>query len=122
MVADNSFNPSPFTTAYSVVEYVIKKEHRHTVDVSKEALEKFKSWEQEDYHKDDLYVYMWDPDWIDKSEENYMSYDILKAALEKKKAQQTQNNTKNTVDTGKGPVKDQVSGKKPGKKSAGRGR
>jgi hypothetical protein len=51
-----------------------------------------------------------------------MSYDILKAALEKKKAQQNQNNTKNTVDTGKGPVRDQVSGKKPAKKSAGRGR
>lgn len=51
-----------------------------------------------------------------------MSYEVLKAALEKKKAQQTQTNTKNSVDTSKGPIKDQVSGKKPAKKSAGRGR
>ena len=67
MVADiNNFNPSPFTTAYSVVEYVIKKERRHTIDVSPETLEKFKSWEKEDFYKDDPYKEMWDKDWIRK--------------------------------------------------------
>ena len=66
MIADNNFNPSPFTTAYSVVEYVIKKEHRHKVDVSEETLEKFKRWAQEDFYKDDPYKEMWDKDWIRK--------------------------------------------------------
>ena len=51
-----------------------------------------------------------------------MSYDILKAALEKKKQQQQQGVKGNTADTKGGPVKSQVSGNKPAKKSAGRGR
>ena len=51
-----------------------------------------------------------------------MSYDILKAALEKKKQQQQQGKKGSTVDTKGGPAKSQVSDNKPAKKSAGRGR
>ena len=51
-----------------------------------------------------------------------MSYDILKAALEKKKQQQQQGVKGSKVDSKSGPVKSQVSGNKPAKKSAGRGR
>jgi len=51
-----------------------------------------------------------------------MSYDILKAALEKKKQQQQQGVKGSKVDT-KGPgVHSQVNSNKPAKKSAGRGR
>ena len=50
-----------------------------------------------------------------------MSYDILKAALEKKKAANAPVKKGSKVDKG-GPVKSQVSGNKPAKKSAGRGR
>ena len=51
-----------------------------------------------------------------------MAYDVLKAALEKKKQQQQQGVKVSKFD-GKGtPVKSQVSGNKPAKKSAGRGR
>ena len=51
-----------------------------------------------------------------------MSYDILKAALEKKKQQQQQGVKGSQVDSKGGPVKSQVRGNKPAKKSAGRGR
>jgi hypothetical protein len=51
-----------------------------------------------------------------------MSYDILKAALEKKKQQQQQGKKGSKVDTKGGPVKSQVTANKPTKKSAGRGR
>ena len=51
-----------------------------------------------------------------------MSYDILKAALEKKKQQHQQGIKGNAVDTKGGPVKSQVTVNKPTKKSAGRGR
>jgi hypothetical protein len=51
-----------------------------------------------------------------------MSYDILKAALEKKKQQQQQGKKGTAVDTKGGPVKSQVTANKPTKKSAGRGR
>ena len=51
-----------------------------------------------------------------------MSYDILKAALEKKKQQQQQGIKGSKVDSKGGPAKSQVSGNKPAKKSAGRGR
>ena len=51
-----------------------------------------------------------------------MSYDILKAALEKKKQQQQQHNKKNVADNTGAPVKDQVTNHKPAKKSSGRGR
>ena len=51
-----------------------------------------------------------------------MSYDILKAALEKKKQQQQQGVKGSKVDTNSGPVKSQVTANKPTKKSAGRGR
>ena len=51
-----------------------------------------------------------------------MSYDILKAALEKKKQQQQQGKKGNNVDTKGGPIKSQVTVNKPTKKSAGRGR
>jgi hypothetical protein len=49
--------------------------------------------------------------------------DVVKAALEKKQAEQAQVKTDNKVDTGKGPgVHSQVVSNKPTKKSAGRGR
>lgn len=51
-----------------------------------------------------------------------MKTDFLKAALEKKKANQKQTNTKNAKDGEKGIVGSQVSTNKPAKKSAGRGR
>ena len=51
-----------------------------------------------------------------------MSYDILKAALEKKKAANAPTKKGSKVDNKGGPVKSQVSGNKPAKKSAGRGR
>ena len=51
-----------------------------------------------------------------------MAYDILKAALEKKKQQQQQGVKGSKVDTKGGPVKSQVTVNKPTKKSAGRGR
>ena len=51
-----------------------------------------------------------------------MSYDILKAALEKKKQQQQQGKKGSKVDSKGGPVKSQVTVNKPTKKSAGRGR
>ena len=51
-----------------------------------------------------------------------MSYDILKAALEKKKQQQQQGKKGSKVDS-KGPGgQSQVISNKPTKKSAGRGR
>ena len=51
-----------------------------------------------------------------------MSYDILKAALEKKKQQQQQGVKGSKVDNKGGPVKSQVTANKPTKTSAGRGR
>jgi len=48
--------------------------------------------------------------------------EVVKAALEKKKAEQNAFNNKTAVDTGAVHVKDQVSSHKPAKKSAGRGR
>ena len=51
-----------------------------------------------------------------------MSYDILKAALEKKKQQQQQGVKGSKHDSKGAPVKDQVTSHKPAKKSAGRGR
>lgn len=48
--------------------------------------------------------------------------DLVKAALEKKQAEQNNTNTDLTVDTGKGTSKGQVTSNKPTKKSAGRGR
>lgn len=49
--------------------------------------------------------------------------DVVKAALEKKQAEQHANNKDLTVDTGKGKaVRGQVNSNKPAKKSAGRGR
>ena len=49
-------------------------------------------------------------------------YDILKAALEKKKAANAPVKKGSKVDTKGGPVKSQVTVNKPTKKSAGRGR
>ena len=51
-----------------------------------------------------------------------MSYDILKAALEKKKQKQGVGVKQSKVDKGTGHAKDQVTSHKPAKKSAGRGR
>jgi hypothetical protein len=51
-----------------------------------------------------------------------MSYDILKAALEKKKAANAPAKKGNKIDSKSGPLKDQVTSHKPAKKSAGRGR
>ena len=51
-----------------------------------------------------------------------MSYDILKSALEKKKQQQQQKIKGSKVDSKSGPVKSQINGNKPARKSAGRGR
>jgi hypothetical protein len=48
--------------------------------------------------------------------------DLVKAALEKKQAEQGTTNTDLTVDTGKSKPKGQVASNKPAKKSAGRGR
>jgi hypothetical protein len=48
--------------------------------------------------------------------------DLVKAALEKKQAEQQGANTDLTVDTGKSKPKGQVTSNKPTKKSAGRGR
>ena len=51
-----------------------------------------------------------------------MSYDILKAALEKKKAANAPVKKGSKHDRKGAPVKDQVTSHKPAKKSAGRGR
>ena len=51
-----------------------------------------------------------------------MKTDFLKAALEKKKSNQKQSNTKNAKDGDHGIHGSQVSVNKPAKKSAGRGR
>lgn len=51
-----------------------------------------------------------------------MAYDVLKAALEKKKQQQDHGVKKSKADKGKSSAKDQVTSHKPAKKSAGRGR
>jgi hypothetical protein len=51
-----------------------------------------------------------------------MSYDILKAVLEKKKQANVPVKKGSKVDSKGGPVKSQVNGNKPTKKSAGRGR
>jgi hypothetical protein len=51
-----------------------------------------------------------------------MAYDVLKAALEKKKQQQQQGVKGSKVDSKGAPVKSQVTANKPTKKSAGRGR
>lgn len=51
-----------------------------------------------------------------------MKNDILKAALEKKKANQKQKNNKNAKDGDNGIHGSQVSLNKPARKSAGRGR
>ena len=51
-----------------------------------------------------------------------MAYDILKAALEKKKQANAPTKKGSKVDSKGGPVKSQVNGNKPAKKSAGRGR
>jgi hypothetical protein len=48
--------------------------------------------------------------------------DVVKAALEKKKAEQAQTNGEIIVDTGKGAPKGKITSNKPAKKSAGRGR
>jgi len=48
--------------------------------------------------------------------------EVVKAALEKKKAEQNAFNNKTAVDAGTVHVKDQVASHKPAKKSAGRGR
>ena len=48
--------------------------------------------------------------------------DTVKAALEKKQAEQHATNSKTQVDTGKASPKSQVNVNKPAKKSAGRGR
>jgi hypothetical protein len=48
--------------------------------------------------------------------------DLVKAALEKKQAEQHGTTTDLTVDTGKAKPKQQVTTNKPTKKSAGRGR
>ena len=51
-----------------------------------------------------------------------MAYDILKAALEKKKQQQGHSVKQSKADKGNGHARDQVTLHKPAKKSAGRGR
>ena len=48
--------------------------------------------------------------------------DLVKAALEKKQAEQYGTNNELSVDTGKAKPKGQVNSNKPAKKSAGRGR
>jgi hypothetical protein len=48
--------------------------------------------------------------------------DLVKAALEKKKAEQGSSSQDLAVDTGKSKPKGQVASNKPAKKSAGRGR
>ena len=48
--------------------------------------------------------------------------DLVKAALEKKNAEQGLGNQDLTVDTGKTKPKQKVTSNKPAKKSAGRGR
>jgi hypothetical protein len=48
--------------------------------------------------------------------------DVVKAALEKKQAEQHATNQELTVDTGKGAPKGKVTSNKPAKISAGRGR
>ena len=51
-----------------------------------------------------------------------MPYDILKAALEKKKQQQGVGVKKSKADKSNNTARDQVTSHKPAKKSAGRGR
>jgi hypothetical protein len=51
-----------------------------------------------------------------------MAYDILKAALEKKKQANAPVQKGSKIDGKGAPVRDQVTSHKPAKKSAGRGR
>ena len=51
-----------------------------------------------------------------------MAYDVLKAALEKKKAANAPAKKGSKIDSKGAPVRDQVVSHKPAKKSAGRGR
>ena len=51
-----------------------------------------------------------------------MSYDVLKAALAKKKEQNAPAKKSSKHDNKGAPVRDQVTSHKPAKKSAGRGR
>jgi hypothetical protein len=51
-----------------------------------------------------------------------MAYDVLKAALEKKKQQQGAGVKKSKANKSNSTARDQVTSHKPAKKSAGRGR
>ena len=67
LLADiSSINPSPYTAAYSVIEYVVKKEHKPTSVLSPEKIKKFEAQAKEDFYKDDPHQEMWDKDWIRK--------------------------------------------------------
>jgi hypothetical protein len=69
LLADiSSINPSPYTAAYSVIEYVVKKEHKPTHVLSPEKIKKFEEQAKEDFYKDDTHKNMWDPNWIKKKD------------------------------------------------------
>jgi hypothetical protein len=65
-VALNDININPITTAYSVIEYVVKKQEKYPSVLPKAKQEKFDKMFKEDFFKDDPYRNMWDKDWINK--------------------------------------------------------
>lgn len=68
-------SPADYLNPISVVVTVADKVTNHIEEknkpkpkqvLSQERLDKFKSWEKEDWIKDDPYKEMWDKDWIRK--------------------------------------------------------
>ena len=62
---------NPLSIAVSVADKVTvyveeKNKPRPKQILSQEKLDKFKSWEKEDFYKDDPYADMWDKNWIRK--------------------------------------------------------
>lgn len=49
-----------------IIDHLEKSKEKQPL-VPKESSQKFKTWEKEDFYKDDNYKDMWDPNWIKKS-------------------------------------------------------
>lgn len=49
-----------------IIDHLDKSKEKQPL-VPKESSQKFKTWEKEDFYKDDNYKDMWDPNWIKKS-------------------------------------------------------
>ena len=50
-----------------LIDHIDKSSKKKEQLLPKETIEKFKSWEKEDWYKDDKNKDMWDPNWIKKS-------------------------------------------------------